>query len=312
MRSKEKSVAALESAIRDFINRPRKHWSLLQEGQNFNIVCSCLDVIGDTELAIDSYLALDTPADVGERYLLVYGILQVLSVQQDAVKTLSKALSIQYTRGPDLKKIRDIRIKSIGHPAETFDGSSNFISRVSLDKLGFQLLTTYNNRRGTQFSDVNITELISIQREALAEDLTSVIHTLRKEEMAHRRKFRNKKLEKIFPEALEYYFGKISEACYGGDKFYAGLPHVKLVLEVLEELKGELERRVIFEAYEGMKYHFDEVDYPLSELQKYFDRSVQSKLNRKDAYIFAYFVEQQMDTIKKMAREIDEEYSQDL
>lgn len=312
MPPKKKTVGELESEIRDFLNKPRQSWQLRRDIQKFYMAFSCLDAIGDTDAALDAYLNHDFPADVGEQYLLVYGILQVLFVQQDTAEILSRSLGFQCSRSPELQRVRETRNNSVGHPADRKDGSTHFINRSSLSKSGYQLVSTHKDTDKSQFTNVDVIELIAVQRKELVKHLGAVLCKIKEEEMAHRRKFRNKKLEKLFPQALGYYFQKILESCDGGDKFNAGLSHVKLVLKVLEELNKELEVRDILESHQGIKYHFNEVYYPLLELKKYFDSSTRSKLNSKDANIFAYFAQEQVNIIKKLSCEIDQAYGKDL
>jgi len=50
------NIANLESEIRDLINQPRKKHFLLMDSAQWYQLCSSMDVIGDTELAIDAYL----------------------------------------------------------------------------------------------------------------------------------------------------------------------------------------------------------------------------------------------------------------
>ena len=130
-----KKISELESQIRDLINNPRKQYQLLQNSTSWNQLCSSLDVIGDTELAIDSYIDKQYPNDDGSKYLLVYGILQCLFLQQYAVKHMAEALGIEYVSDSLLKYIKDIRNKSVGHPTNKRNGkdqTSHFISRISL------------------------------------------------------------------------------------------------------------------------------------------------------------------------------------
>src|SRR5262245_41556966 len=119
-----------EQRVRELVNVPRRQAALLQNKQSWIRLCSAMDAIGDTQMAIRSYL--DDPAHKngsdGRAYLLVYGILQVLYVQQDAVGTLSKVLNIPFTLPAELEEIRDIRNDSIGHPT----GRGGFISRITL------------------------------------------------------------------------------------------------------------------------------------------------------------------------------------
>ena len=51
-----------------------------------NKLCSALDIIEDTTLAIKSFQSCEwTTKAIGMKYLLIYGLLQALFVQQDAL-----------------------------------------------------------------------------------------------------------------------------------------------------------------------------------------------------------------------------------
>ncbi|NKC12655.1 MAG: hypothetical protein GKR94_10770 [Gammaproteobacteria bacterium] len=71
-------IAQLEGAIRDRINKRRLQSLLLEHTEDWNVLCSALDVIGDTELALDAYLGHSPIQDIGLQYLHVYGALQLL------------------------------------------------------------------------------------------------------------------------------------------------------------------------------------------------------------------------------------------
>jgi len=49
-------------------------------------------------------------------------------------------------------------------------------------------------------------------------------------------------------------------------------------------------------------------EYPISELEKYFQGTGRSKLNDKDTSIFISFLYEQVKNLKDIAAEIDEEY----
>ena len=75
------------SKIRDLINSPRKQNILLQDNIMWHMLCSCMDTIGDTEEAIESYLKLDTDgSDKGRNYLRIYGAMQALFVPARSCK----------------------------------------------------------------------------------------------------------------------------------------------------------------------------------------------------------------------------------
>ena len=97
--------------IRDLINRPRKQNMLLQDSTLWLMLCSCMDTIQDTETALESFLTKDNDSsDTGSKYLLVYGALQALFIQQEAVKNLHASLNIPYTKDSSLKEIRDSEV----------------------------------------------------------------------------------------------------------------------------------------------------------------------------------------------------------
>lgn len=191
------SIDELEQQIRDFINNPRKRHALLQDTAAWNLLCSCLDTVGDTELAIVAYEQSSNPPTVGATYLLVYGALQALFIQQDAVVNLCQALVINYVPHRLLTEIRNIRNDSTGHPTKRGGGKGqayNFIGRFSLTKGGFDLMTTYPDDRQPLFRHVSIESLIEDQRNVLQKVLTEVLGRLKEEEANHRAKYRDQKL----------------------------------------------------------------------------------------------------------------------
>ena len=111
-------IEELNREIRDLINAPRKHAALFKDSAQYYKLCSCLDVIGDTELGFSAYeQMLDSPRP-GSSYILAYGFLQTLFVQQDAVRNLHEALGICSEPDTLLDEIRELRHDSIGHPTK--------------------------------------------------------------------------------------------------------------------------------------------------------------------------------------------------
>jgi hypothetical protein len=210
-------IQQLQSIIRDFINSPRKQFALGQARAGWNMLCSSLDVIGDTELAFDAYMEnLKSPATTGELYTLLYGIMQALFIQQDAVKHAIEALGLEPISNLVLDDIREVRNDSMGHPTKRGKGKSfNFITRVSMSRSGFTLMTAFPDQDPT-FRHVNVVQHINDQRDILKTVLTQVIEKFRKEEMDHRAEFKDEKLERIFPQTLGYYYEKIAETIHGG------------------------------------------------------------------------------------------------
>jgi hypothetical protein len=151
------------------------------------MLCAAMDAIEDTQQAIEAYLtvAADQKREAGERYLRTYGVLQALVVQQDATSDLCNALSAsQLWNLSPLEKIRELRIKSIGHPTLTRKSksrpqSSHFIVQVSLGNRGFELISFDDKGQMTrQF--VSIPDLAATQQEHINKALNALLRHIRR------------------------------------------------------------------------------------------------------------------------------------
>lgn len=307
----EEDIAVLEQKIRDSINAPRKRSHLVQDDATWLLLCSCLDTIGDTELAIDAYRDSHPSAQGGDAYLLVYGALQVLFVQQDAVENLCQALRLPYTRDPILECIRDIRNNSVGHPSKRGKGMGtayNFLERMSLTKTGFRLMTAYPAKPSPSFEEVHIPDLIEKQRLCLSRTLSKVLKILKEEETEHRAQYRDDKLQVVFSRTLGYYLQKIGQAIRKTHPRSVGTSHLDLVTAEIQTFHGKLKERGIEDAYEPVAYEIDSLVYAISRLKSYFEEDSAAGLDAKDAEIFLFFIGKKLDEVKSMAVEIDQDY----
>lgn len=305
------NISELESKIRDFINSPRRQSTLLSKREGWNKLCSSLDLIGDTALAIAAYPSLCKTEGDGASYLIVYGILQTLLLQQDAAKHIANVLDIKIRLPKELQQIRMIRNSAAGHPGmqkEKGVVKSCFISRFSLSPISFELMTAYSDDKDYEMSHISIPKLLETQNTYLGELLEKVIKELEAQEMEHRDKHKNIKLAECFPHTISYFFSKIFEASFNSSAFALGAIHVKCVQDCLEDFQSKLEERGEWDVYDSVNYHYELIVYPMSELKTYFNSSPETKLNEKDVYIFASFVSEQIKTLEIIAKEIDEDY----
>ena len=302
----------LEDQIRRLINAPRKHLAILQDRAEYHKLCSCLDVIGDTEFAFSAHEKMSDAVPPGSSYILAYGFLQALFLQQDAVRNLHEALQLPYEADPLLVEIRELRNDAIGHPTKRGGGkgkSFSFISRPSIGKSGFQLMTVTPNEWPPRFRYVSLKALLDTQHIQLEKALESLLDSLRKEEMEHREQFRDEKLAALFPGVLHYYFEKIYESARSTDAWEYGALHVSLIREIVGKFRTALAKRQVSGAYQGVEYQLRQLEYPLSQLAEYFGQRGKGRLNERDAEIFTSFVESEISELQEMAVELDEEYA---
>jgi hypothetical protein len=183
--------------------------------------------------------------------VLVYGVLQVLYVQQNAVHDLLAALTIgiDHRDYPRLARIRGIRAESIGHPtrasARGGKASYHFITRVTLNKNGFRLQS--NRPDGSMaWESVDIPDLIAQQRTDISDVLQKVIVALEREEEQHRQEHRGQTMEELLPPTLSYHFSKIAEATAGKPTDVGaalGLASVAMIRRALGEFREALVQR---------------------------------------------------------------------
>lgn len=306
-------IAELEHKIRDYINAPRKHSALFRDRTEFSKLCSCLDVIGDTELAFSAYDSIGDSTPPGLTYILAYGFLQALVLQQDAVRNLYEALGEPHAPDPLLSEIRDIRNDAAGHPTKRGGGkgkSFSFISRMSISNAGFQLMTITPGQGSPRFRAVSFKALLDTQHQQLEQALGRLLESLRREEMEHREQFRADKFVALFPDVLDYYFEKVYQSARSPNSWEYGAMHVNLIGGVVEKFKAELTRRGIAGAYQGVEGELELLEYPLAQLGDFFTRRGTGRLNERDAEIFTSYVERGMSELKTMAAELDAEYAE--
>lgn len=306
-------ITDLERQIRELVNAPRKRQEIFNKPAVFNMMCACLDVIGDTEMAFQAHKEMQNEQNFGLSYLVVYGFMQALVLQQDAVRNLCHALEFPFELDPCLKEIRQNRNDAVGHPTNRDHGKSFiFINRSTLSNGGFQLIK-HGRDRDYEYRRINLGNLLNIQRGQLEKVLEALVQTLWEDEMEHRQQFREEKLEDLFPKDIDFFIHKIFESIPGtsAKPWAFGGGFVQQFIDVVRKFKSALERRVGVGAYEMVEHRIKELEYPLEFLREYFETHGKGKLNDEDADIFTYFARQKLRELKDVARDIDFEYSRD-
>jgi hypothetical protein len=82
--------------VRDLVNLRRRHRALMAYVARYHTICSAMDLIGDTTEALHAYQLGNGEHDrgSGRAYLVAYGVLQALYLQQDALFWLCKHLDV--------------------------------------------------------------------------------------------------------------------------------------------------------------------------------------------------------------------------
>lgn len=199
----ENRVSQCVQRIRDRVNEPRARETYSKIPERWQQLGSSMDFLGDIALALSAYRKNEAKETFGERYLRAYGALQALVVQQDAVKHLQGlGIAVPSPHGK-LEHIRDIRVRSIGHPTETWKTRSrprlfSFITRMSLGRAGFEL-RSYSGTGEELVEGIDVWALISVQDSILGDQLIELEARLANEEKKHRTEFAEREAGSLVP-----------------------------------------------------------------------------------------------------------------
>ncbi len=134
---------------------------------DWNAVCVALDSIGDTTYALRAYEVGGLGRGDADKYLRLYGMLQAVYLQQDAISYVYRLFVDDVIRHKDdslWKRLREVRHLVTGHPVENRDRQTGetkrtFLTRVSIHDDGFDLIVWNRLRSDDDFLSINLKEL---------------------------------------------------------------------------------------------------------------------------------------------------------
>jgi len=320
-------VHTLMSWVRDFIQHPRRLGPLIEDEPGWNVLTSAMDHISDTEEAIESYLA-NTDESVGTRYLVLYGVLQAMYMQQDALEGLVRLLTAEgkykIEQEPEAARIRQVRHDAVGHPTkqggtgiksngQRNEQVSHAIVRHSMETARFEVMRS-SNLSAPRIIKIDMLQLIDTNRELARRVLLRVKTRLEELEMAHREEFKSEKLRDIFHSSMGYLFQKIFGAIDSPNAGNAVLGPIclKEVFDHFNEFKNALQRRGSLPEGNNLDMYLDEAEYALTELLGYFSNNGLLAHQPRAAEVFTFYAKHKMEELKTIAGQIDDEYEEEI
>ena len=306
---------------------PRKEQLLRQNMTKWFMLGSCMNTIEITEKGLESFLTEDTDSSGrGKNYLRISGALQILVTQQEAVKNLHISLDIKLPKDSSIKKIVEniqrIRVSATGHPTDIKIGKKEkafgYINGRDFGPQGFELFTDYPEgdlrfkhkpKKDLHYMReyVDIPHLIATQKDILIGVLDKVIEKLKEEEMAHRKKFAGEKLTKSL-QITAPFFSYICEAVtFPGSIHVPGVVnYVEGILNAIDKFKTGIKERE--EPDHTFSWRYEYLENALQRVKDCFHDVNGTYFNRKDAYAFARFAQQEVKELKEVAKQIDGRY----
>ncbi len=171
-------------AIENWCEQPRVARRLRADLPRWNQLHSALDALHQTHTAVETYNRSNEELNEGQRLLSIYGLLQALVVQQDALCHLAESLQtrpVRLRRHRRLEEIRNIRNWTVGHPTKAdrnFIQSHHAIRRPQVGRGGFALFSAFDDGRN-QYTYVPLPQLARLQRRVISALLREMIAELR-------------------------------------------------------------------------------------------------------------------------------------
>lgn len=301
---KEKIFNTIDN-IRNLLSKPFIFNELTKDTIKFNKCYASLDILEDSEQAIDYYKNTDFEIDnYGQKYLFIYGLFEAFYIQEQAIRCVIEIANINNDNVKielgKLGNIKELRNDIAGHPA--FRDRKNYSTYLSQPALLKEEIK-YRKSDGIESITINITEEINTQEKCILDILSKILEQLIEIEKEHYLKFKEEKLNEIFEKNYLYPREKI----FNENDFEFALTKLK---QIICNLKSKLNERF---------YNWEKLN-TISYLIKYIDKNFEYFDNNKEeiitdsefrGFIIKKFIENlihKFDELEEITLEIDNEY----
>jgi hypothetical protein len=162
------NIQLLMEKIRDYVNSKSfvNIYRRDNEMNKWDELCIAMDIVDDTTLGIKEFVNNGLGESVEQKYLRLYGVLQCIYTQQDALNLLSESfgLKLNLRKYPHSIMIREFRNETIGHPTNTLRGKiikRSYFSRISLGWTEINVVS-YLNTDGLRETVIKKYKLIAL------------------------------------------------------------------------------------------------------------------------------------------------------
>jgi len=134
----EKVLAAREKIYNHIQNSSVCHWSDSATHDQYVTYCVAKDTIQDTAETLLVHRRNGFAADICERYVEYYGVLQAVYMQQEAICALYRLFigtNLEVAASPCWQQVRNLRNETAGHPV----GRKRFLNRnaIGYDRVNY-------------------------------------------------------------------------------------------------------------------------------------------------------------------------------
>lgn len=291
-----------EPLYHNFYNIPNE----LKYNQSF----TSIDLIEDSQIAIEEFESAELLGKQGRSTLLIYGLLQSLFIQQDGLYHLYKCVLDENINQTDFfdtfsfdKNIREVRNDIAGHPTNRKNTEFYFIAKGTVSKDRFTYAGYTPEFRKVE---VDLKTFISKQSEFTISVLQSVLDIILKKIEMKKDEHKNKALKEMIV-GVDRNIQLIYRGIRDTDRNFQGEWGISGVKNALDEIRIELNTRYNNNLPSGISEVFRLTDYIIARFNEWWTEN--NLLENNDAEIFLDSLGKQLDELKEMLIEIDEVFN---
>lgn len=294
--------------LRDLINSSICYkqgvWDRKDDG-DWSKLWTAVDNLEDTQLAISEYSSLKNFSR-----LAVYGLLQSMYVQQDAISHLEKAIKIPT---PDWKKdyselsnIRDIRNETIGHPISEKGLYTSISHTNNLNILEYGVWS----KDGFQHKTIDLKDIINTQHNLLVKEIDRVMKKINEDEKHHKLNFQDKSLSKLLA-STGYHIQKLWS--FERSREYSRV-NFESLKSIYENFKEEIKKRFKIEKIDEQGVQIPGLIVAIQHIEKILPRiekmiPMDDDVDQLDLDVYVESLDRSFGDLRKMAKEIDDEFA---
>lgn len=315
---KQNRIQDLIEKLRDQLHEPRKQYELLQDRNHWIQLWVCVDTIADINEMLNEYSKIKKFDSPNHGRIMLYGILQGMYIQQDALENLlwifykdnkksKKDRKIYWDKDyQDVWKIREARDSFAGHPTDDGKGY-HLIQPNYIDVTGFSVWSEFKKGDFKQ-EYIPLKKLLRQQQIAICNILDNLIKEIEYSEMKHKKKFTNESLLTIIKN-VDYGLSKLNESIFSDN--YGISEFAKVTFETVKEMyqkfiNGIINRYGSIEAIDHFEDLKRKIDYDIEKINSFLDNN-QMFMN-PEAEVFSDHLKMLFMKLSNLAKEIDEEF----
>jgi len=306
------NIIELCNTLNEAINKPLYHnFYNLPNELLYNQTFTSIDLIEDSQIAIEEFERAESLGKQGRSTLLIYGLLQSLFLQQDGLYNLYKCVVDGKIKQTDFfeifsfdKNIREVRNDIAGHPTNRKDTEFYFITKGPISKDRF----TYAGYTPTfRKVEVDLKTFIANQLEFTRNVLQTIQENISKKIEMKKDEHRNKSLKEMLVGA-DRNIQLVHRGIRDEERSFQGEFGISGIKEIIDEIRKELNKRYNENLPIGIAEAFRLIDYIIHRFNQWWTEK--TLLGNDDAEIFLDSLGKQLNELKDMLLEIDEEFNE--